>query len=314
MRVALIATMLNEAGNLRPFLEALLAQTRRPDEILLCDGGSEDGSLEIIREYIRAGTPIQLISAPGANIARGRNLAIREAGCEIVAVTDAGCRADPRWLEEITAPFEDATVAVASGFSLAAARNRIEESFGIITLGDIRAVDPAAFSPSSRSIAFRRSAWEKAGGYPEELDYAEDSLFNRRLRESGARFVFSSKALVQWLPPTTVREAARKFYLYGRGDGRAGLSGTLYARIFLKAGLVLGLAAAGFACPICWAVLALSFGAYFVRQILVNRRRAPLAVNCLVFVHRILLDGARLAGYLAGKQDRWLNPAYRHLR
>jgi len=304
MRVTLIATVLNEADNLRGFLQALLSQSRPADEIIITDGGSTDGSLEIIRGFLEAGAPLRLIPAAGANIARGRNLAIREAQGEIIACTDAGCRADPRWLEEVTAPLLSPGVDVVGGSSLAEARNRRQKSYGIIFLSDPREVDPRTFSPSSRCVAFRKAVWQQAGGYPEEMDCAEDTLFNSRMRRAGAGFAFRPRAQVHWLPPRSLGGAARKFFRYGLGDGQARLSGSLYWRSLLKVLLVLSLAAAGAASPLCWLLLLLAFCAYYVRMLRVNRNRGSLAVNSLVFLHRMLLDGARLAGYFCGRLER----------
>ena len=314
MKVTLVATVLNEAGNIRPFLEAILAQTRAADEIVVTDGGSTDGTLEILREQVRSGGPLRLLVEPGANIARGRNLAIGQASSEIIAVTDAGCRVDRKWLEEITAPFCNPAVDVSGGVSRTEATTLTQLSFGVLTLTDHGEAKARWFDPSSRCVAFRKSAWEKAGGYPEELDCAEDSLFNQRLHASGARFVFSPDALVYWLPPRSLREAAWKFYLYGRGDGRAGLSQNLYARILLKAVLATGLAAAALYSSFFLALLALSCVAYYLRTLWVNRKRGSLAVNSLVFLHRVSLDAARLAGFLLGRVERAVIPKFRHLR
>ena len=314
MKVSLISTVLNEERSIRRFLDGLLAQTRPADEILLADGGSTDGTLEVVEDYIRRGAPIRLIEAPGANIARGRNIAIGSAAGEVVAATDAGCRADPRWLAEITAPFEDPSVGVVCGFSVAEARNRKEESFGILTLDDIEKVDIRSFNPSSRSLAFRKTVWEEAGGYPEALYCAEDSFFNQRMRATGARFVFRPEALVHWYPHSTLRKTARQYFRYAQGDGRAGLYGRVYTIIGVKVALVLVLGAAGFAHPVFWGVLAASLFAYYLRMLQVNRRRGSTATNSLVFVFRLVLDGARLAGNLFGRWERRRRPEFRALR
>ena len=42
---------------------------------------------------------------------------------------------------------------------------------------------PARFLPSSRSVAFRKSAWTAIGGYPAWLDYGEDIVFDLALQE-----------------------------------------------------------------------------------------------------------------------------------
>lgn len=313
MKVSLVATVRNEGGNIRGFLEGLLAQTRPADEVIITDGGSTDDTVEVIREFIQAGASIHLIPAPGANPARGRNLAIQQTTGEIIASTDAGSRAEPGWLEELTSPFKDPTVDVACGFSMADAHSRREESFGILILGDIRDVNMRTFSPSHRSIAFRKAVWEKVGGYPEEIICAEDSLFNQRAREQGAKFVFCPKALVHWRPPGTLRAASRKFFRYARDDGHVLLFGRVYALILVKVLLVIGLAVTGFYSSFFWLPLFLGFVLYYLRMIQVNRTRGSLATLSLVFTHRIILDVVRLAGYLFGRIRRLGNPKFRSL-
>jgi glycosyltransferase involved in cell wall biosynthesis len=300
MHISLIATVLNEADSIRSFLDGLLSQTRRPDEILLSDGGSTDGTEAVIRQYVDQGAPIRLIRAPGANIARGRNLAIAQARGEIIACTDAGCRADPHWLEEITAPFGSPDTGVACGVTRTEARTCNEKSLGILLTPDAGDLDIRTYSPSSRSVAFRRGLWEEVEGYPEELPWAEDTLFNLKLRETGARFVLCSRAFVFWRPPATLRAAARTLFQYGLGDGLARLHGRTYLRILLKVSLGLGLALWGPWVPSCWAFLFLLLGAYYLRMLRINRLRGSVATNSLAFVHRLLLDPVRLIGYLFG--------------
>ncbi len=301
MTVSLIATVLDEADSVRSFLEALLSQTRPPDEILLSDGGSTDGTVAVIQEYMDQGAPIRLIQAPGANIARGRNLAIARARGEIIACTDAGCRADPRWLDEITAPFGSPETDVACGMSRAEAHNRVEKSLGILLTQDADSVEFRTYSPSSRSVAFRRRLWKAVGGYPEELPWAEDTLFNRKLREAGARFVICPEAVVFWRLPANARAAARKLFQYGLGDGLARLHGGTYLRILIKVSTVLALALWGAWFHASWAVLLLLLGAYYLRMLRINRHRGSAATNSLVFLHRLMLDPVRLIGYLFGR-------------
>ncbi len=304
MNVSVVATVLNEAESIQGFLDGLLSQTHAPDEIVLADGGSTDGTDALILAYAERGTPIRLVRAPGANIARGRNLAIARARGEIIACTDAGARADPRWLEEITAPFRSPGTGVACGLSWADAHTRTEKSLGILLLPDPGAVDARTFTPSSRSVAFRRCLWEQVGGYPEQLYWAEDTLFNKKLREAGARFVLCPEATVAWRPPSTLRAAATKLFRYGLGDGHARLGRGEYLRIALKVVATFGLALWGFWAPASWAVLAGLLGAYCLRMLWINRHRGTTADCVLVFLHRVLLDPARLIGYLCGRLTR----------
>src|SRR5438128_10916933 len=102
MKVSLVATVKDAAGPIGEFLASIAAQTRPPDQVVIADGGSTDGTLELLRDA--AG--VSVIEEPGANIARGRNAAVAAATHEVIAVSDADCVLDPEWLERLLVPIE----------------------------------------------------------------------------------------------------------------------------------------------------------------------------------------------------------------
>src|SRR5437667_11298979 len=116
--ISLVMTVRNEAANLPLLLDSVLAQTLCPAEVVIVDGGSTDGTPQVAHSYIGR-LPVRLVELPGANISEGRNAAIRAAACDIVAVTDAGVRLDPHWLERLARPLLGERADVASGFFVA---------------------------------------------------------------------------------------------------------------------------------------------------------------------------------------------------
>src|SRR6266576_3934199 len=101
MKVSLVATVRNAEPFVREFLESVRAQTRQPDEVVIVDGGSTDGTAEILRD-----ADVTLIEEPGANIARGRNVGIGAATHDVIAVSDADCVLASDWLERLLVPLE----------------------------------------------------------------------------------------------------------------------------------------------------------------------------------------------------------------
>jgi glycosyltransferase involved in cell wall biosynthesis len=185
--VAVIATVLNEAGAIEALLESLAGQTRRPDEVVIVDGGSRDGTAGRLAAWAATGRlPLRVIVQPGCNISQGRNVAIAATSADLIVATDAGVRLEPDWLAQLLAPFDEAQPPdVVAGFFTPASESLFECVLGATTLPALAEIDPATFAPSSRSVAFRRAAWAAVGGYPEWLDYCEDLVFDFGLRDAG---------------------------------------------------------------------------------------------------------------------------------
>ncbi len=223
--VSVVATVYNEGAAIDDLLDSLARQTRRPDEVVIVDGGSKDDTLVRLRRAEAEGQlPLRVLERPGANISAGRNAAIAAARGPVIACVDAGVRLDPGWLAALAAPFARSEPPdVASGFFVPDARSPFEVALAATTLPALGDVRPESFLPSSRSVAFAKAAWEAVAGYPEWLDYCEDLVFDLRLRAAGKHFCFVAQALVAFRPRPSLGAFWRQYYRYARGDGKADL-------------------------------------------------------------------------------------------
>lgn len=236
-KVSLVITARNERENVARLLESLQAQSRIPDEIVIVDTGSSDGTLELLQAGQAQGAlPLKIILEPGANIARGRNRGIATATHEIIAVTDFGCELPPHWLEALVAPFEaDATMQVAAGrYQAVDGQGRPARWL----LGHrLEQIQPQAHLPSGVSVAFRKDAWAALGGYPEWLTLTgEDTYFALELKRSTRAWAFVPEAVVYWEAPQTFRSTLRKTFVWSIGDGEAGTNARAYRWAVLKVG------------------------------------------------------------------------------
>jgi glycosyltransferase involved in cell wall biosynthesis len=319
--VSLVVTVRDEGASIASLLASIAAQTRPPDEIVIVDGGSTDDTVAVLERW-RARLPLQVLVRPGANISAGRNAGIAAARGAIVAVTDAGVRLAPDWLASLVAPFEAVAAAdapaVVAGFFAPDPQTPFETAMGATVLPTLADVEPATFLPSSRSIAFRRAAWARVGGYPEWLDYCEDLVFDLALRETGTRSSFAPGAVAHFRPRGSLRVFWQQYFRYARGDGKAGLFARRHAiRYATYAGFVLFLLR-GRRVPLLWP-LALLGGVAYVRRpyarllpwlgTLTPRGRAQ--ATALVPVIRLVGDLAKMAGYPVGLLWRWRRYGWR---
>ena len=220
MKTSFISTILNEEKTIGDFLKSLSSQTKLPDEIIIVDGGSTDKTLSIISNFKFPISNFKILEKKG-NRSIGRNEAIRKSKGDIIVSSDAGCILDKNWIKEIIKPYSDENLDVVSGYYLPNTRNAFEKALASYTCVMPDKLDPENFLPSSRSVAFKKSAWKKAGGYPEWLGTCEDLYFARELRRKGFKFAFAGNAIVHWPQRKNLLEAFFQFLSYALGDGTA---------------------------------------------------------------------------------------------
>ena len=293
--VSLILTVFNEQENIGRLCEELLRSSLVPDEVVVVDAGSTDGTAQAISAFSERfqalNCRLRLYVEPGVNIARGRNSAIAKASHEIIAVTDAGCAPEREWLERITQPLREGKADMVGGFFRPEARNDFQRVLAALTVSK---EPPANFLPSSRAIAFTRSIWSRVGGYPENLPWGEDTLFNNLCLQAGARYVVAPQALVHWEVRRSPVQALKQFYRYAFGDGLARrVSGSL---LLVQAvyWLCIGLLLSGY-----FGGALLLFALFQIAMLIKRRGVAPRD-----FIASLLLltgiQSARFCGYCLG--------------
>ncbi|MBN2678471.1 MAG: glycosyltransferase [Anaerolineaceae bacterium] len=245
--VVLIAVAKNEALTAPDWYKQITNQSRLPDEILVVDTGSTDDTVTILKTLSSSSpVPFKVICSPGLNISQGRNLAIQSSKLEHIAVTDLGTKAHPDWLEKLIFPFEHAPETEVSGGwydTVNDQGNPYRWRKWISLLGK----NPQEILSPSVSIAFTRTAWERAGGYPEWLTLTgEDTYFDLELKRTCRSWAFCPDALVDWEAPKTIWQYWKKMYRWSIGDGETGMRASAYWYAFIVSsqtilGILIGL-------------------------------------------------------------------------
>jgi hypothetical protein len=201
VRTAVVVPSWNGRRWLPGLFASLDAQTHPPDEVVVVDNGSTDGSLEWLAE--RGVRTIALGRNTGFAFAVNRG--IEAVGAEAVALVNTDVELAPDWLERAVARLAEPDVAaVATKMVLMAAPGTIDDA------GDVLRRDGVAeqrghgrpdgprfdapgevFSACAGAAVYRRAAVLDAGGFDERLfAYLEDVDLGLRLRLRGWRCVY----------------------------------------------------------------------------------------------------------------------------
>lgn len=231
MHATVIAPVLNERANVQALIESLASQTLPPAEIVIADGGSTDGTRELLESLASRVEGLRVIDGPGGR-GENRNAAIAAAAYELIACIDAGCEAEADWLENIMKPLANGEDWVA-GFYRPVGKTLRATCAGLALMSVLEEVEPGSFIPAGNSQGFRRSMWKQIGGFPENMVAAEDTLFGERALAAGYRPYFDGKAVVRWAPPSGLTEMIMKAYRWGGADAKAGLRAPIYKQVLV---------------------------------------------------------------------------------
>jgi GT2 family glycosyltransferase len=192
-------------------LESVFAQTRPPDEVIVVDNGSMDGSVELVRERFPAARVVELGRNTG--FAGAANAGFRAAGAEAVALVNQDVRLEPDWLERGCAALE----ATPHAASVATKMLDLANPSLLYDTGDILRRDGVCeqrgrferdsgrydtagevFSACAGAALYRRAALQAAGGFDERLGtYLEDVELGLRLRLAGWRCRWEPRAVAR---------------------------------------------------------------------------------------------------------------------
>jgi glycosyltransferase involved in cell wall biosynthesis len=97
-KVSIVIAVYNAGDNLRATLESVANQTYQNIEVIIVDDGSTDESLRICREYAKYDDRVSIIEQPNSGAAKARNVAIRRATGEFIAIIDSDDYVDKKYI------------------------------------------------------------------------------------------------------------------------------------------------------------------------------------------------------------------------
>jgi glycosyltransferase involved in cell wall biosynthesis len=202
----------------------VMDQTRQPDEIVIVDAFSDDGTYEYLSKWAKTDGRVKLIQEKGA-AAHGRNIAIENTIYEHILSTDMGVRLAEVWCEELILLFEsDESVEVVAGntcLDIETIKTNVGWAEFYLENGGFENLK-SGHVPGNRSIAYRKNVWKEVNSLPEDLTfYADDSVFGRQLVQGNYKFAFAPNAMTFWGRPQTLNQFFRENFVYGKGDGEA---------------------------------------------------------------------------------------------
>ena len=187
-------------------LDAVFAQRTPPDEVIVIDSGSTDGTLGIARSR-----PVRLLEIRPEewSYSRSLNRAAAAATGDILVILSAHCiPIDRDWLGNLLRHFDAPDIAGVWGPSVRLGRPRPEPGPCVLQRPGTYDYEHRTWGLSNPNAAIRRCLWEEFA-FDEALPAAEDKAWGREAMARGFSIAHDPTAAV-WHPPHPPLSAYRR--------------------------------------------------------------------------------------------------------
>lgn len=222
--VTVAVPLRNEPAQFPALLDTLLRQTYPSQrlQILLLDGGSEDGTLGLAHEAAAAHAHISVYDNPGRSAAAALNLALKLAQGVYLVRIDARSRPAPDYVALAVRRLQEGTWAGVAGPQIAWGATWSAKVHAAVLNHPLGTGAPryrgAAHPQESETLflgVYNRRWLEKVGGWDEGFLANEDFELNARLREAGGRLLVDPALHIRYLARADLPSLAWQYARYG---------------------------------------------------------------------------------------------------
>lgn len=223
---------LNEAAHLPQLIGSLIQDALPSDLIVIVDGGSTDGSREIVLDWAARDARVVLLANPARIQSAGLNLAVERYGADrqFLIRIDAHAAYPRRFSDVLTSTATrtraDSVVVPMRTvgrdcFQIAAAtaqNSKIGAGGSAHRIGG-----RSGWIDHGHHALMRLEAFRRIGGYDPTFTHNEDAEYDRRLTEAGGRIWFQSDLAIDYYPRRSPAALFRQYVNHGRGRARTAL-------------------------------------------------------------------------------------------
>lgn len=225
--IDVICTVKNEILNVKLLIEDLFHQTEAPNCVVIVDGGSNDGTYELLVDLVENNDKFlviqDVVDSEERNsigpIARGRNIAIKACSSRFILMADAGCRYHENWLRSYSNQIKIGGSVFSGGSKLSVKCTDVDLAVAPMLGFDLPSEGYSAGPTGTcRSLCVSRQLFTQIGGFNELSKTGEDTDFINRATKLSTMIPVPEGAAI-YAPNYGVSDACERLIQYAKGDG-----------------------------------------------------------------------------------------------
>jgi GT2 family glycosyltransferase len=227
--VTIVVPMYNERAYIDKCLDSLIGQDYPVShfEVLVLDGGSDDGSRNIVMESARKYDFVRLLDNPRQITAAAMNIGIQNARGDVIIILGAHSYVASDFISQNVACLSKTEAACVGGAIHSTFKSFLGKTISL-AMSSPFGVGNALFRYSQKEQyvdtvafgAYRRQVFDEIGLFDETLIYNEDDEFNYRLRKHGGKIFLTPAIKSFYYTRMSLRQLWKQYFRYGLGKVR----------------------------------------------------------------------------------------------
>lgn len=225
--VSVVIPARNEEGFIGACLDSILSQEGENLQVIVVDGGSSDGTREIVREYASRDPRVELLIGAARTIPGSLNTGLLAARGRWLIRVDAHSTIPPGYVSRLVGHLrtgawggaggrKDGVATSPTGRAIAAA---LSSMFGVGNSVYHHGTKPQAVDHVPYG-AYPTALLKSLGGWDERLHANEDFELDYRIRREGHQLLFDPSVAIGWRSRQSLGDLFRQYHRYGRGKAR----------------------------------------------------------------------------------------------
>ncbi len=221
---SIVIPCFNEEKYIGSCIKSILVQNYDSSliEIIIIDGESEDGSLNIIKNLQQDFPNVKLFSNPSKKTAISLNIGIKNSMSEVIIILGAHTVLDKNFIFYNNKILNEQKVVACGGTQLNIGDTYIQKVIGL-TMESPFAMASSSYRWSKNEqyvdtvvyAAYKRYLFDDVGYFEEDYTISEDAEFNWRIRKAGYKIYYSPKIITYYYPRKTIGKFLKQMFKYG---------------------------------------------------------------------------------------------------
>lgn len=226
--VTVVVPMLNEMSAIQACLDRFASQTYGVEnlDLVVVDGGSTDGSRELVEAYSEANPWCRVVDNPAKKAAAAFNVGVREAKGSVLCLFSSHGEPMPDYVEQSVRVLRESGAAGVGGQYHHVGNDPTSSAIGLAMVSPFGMASPHRTVVDRREVdtishpAYDIDVMREVGPFDERLERNSDYEFNFRVREAGHVLVVDPAIESIYRPRPSLKALARQFWWYGRWKER----------------------------------------------------------------------------------------------